>query len=124
MKQLNLFDTNSSSLKSRKPSFVMDKEALIKWKQRVFKYQNQVRNSQPPQQQTLFEMPKTSWHSVDDIKPFELKIHSCLFWKLPEPRHQFADETMNGCLYFIIDNTSPIILYVGEIISNYIEFIN
>ena len=60
MKQLDLFETKSSSLKPRQPSLVMDSEALIKWKQRIFKYQNQVRNSKLPQQQTLLEMPKTS----------------------------------------------------------------
>ena len=114
MKQLNLFDTNSSSLTPRKESLIMDSEALIKWKQRVFNYQNQVRNSQPPQQQTLFELPKTSWHTVDDIKPFDLKIHSSLFWIMPEKKHQFEDESRNGCIYFIIDNTLPILLYCGQ----------
>lgn len=114
MKQLNLFDTNSSSLTPRKESLIMDSEALIKWKQRIFKYQNQVINSQPPQQQTLFEMPKNSWHTVEDIKPFELPIHNCLFWRMPEPKYQFDDENNKGCLYFIIDNTLPILLYCGE----------
>ena len=113
MKQLNLYDTNASSLKSRLPSLVMDREALIKWKQRVFKYQETIKDSQP-QQQTLFEMPKSSWHTVDDIKPFELPIHNCLFWRMPEPKYQFADESSKGYLYFIIDNTLPILLYCGE----------
>ena len=111
--RLNLFDTNASSLKSRLPSLVMDREALIKWKQRVFKYQETIKDSQP-QQQTLFEMPKSSWHTVDDIKPFELLIHNCLFWRMPEPKYQFADESNKGYLYFIIDNTLPILLYCGE----------
>ncbi len=114
MKQLDLFETNSSSLTPRKESLIMDREALIKWKQRIFKYQNQVINSQPPQQQTLFEMPKTSWHTVEDIKPFELLTHNCLFWRMPEPLQQFADESNNGYLYFIIDNSLPILLYCGE----------
>ena len=113
MKQLNLFDTNASSLKSRLPSLVMDREDLIKWKQRVFKYQETIKDSQP-QQQTLFEMPKSSWHTVDDIKPFELPIHNCLFWRMPEPKYQFADESNKGYLYIIIDNTLPILLYCGE----------
>ncbi len=113
MKQLDLFNTNDSSLKSKLPSLVMDREALIKWKQRVFKYQNEVRNSQPPKQQTLFEMPKT-WHTVDDINPFELPIHNCLFWRMPEHQSQFEDESNKGYLYFIIDNTLPILLYSGE----------
>lgn len=113
MKQLNLFDTNDSSLTPRKESITMDKDALIKWKQRIFKYQDQVRNSKPPLQQTLFDLPKTSWHTVDDINPFSLKIHSCLFWRMPEPK-QFEDDTANGCLYFIIDNNLPILLYVGQ----------
>ncbi len=64
----------------------MNKDALIKWKQRIFNYQEKVRNTKPPQQQTLFELPKTSWHTVDDINPFDLKIHSSLFWRMPEPR--------------------------------------
>ena len=114
MKQLNLFNTNDSSLKSKAPSLLMDREALIKWKQRIFNYQNEVRNSQLPQQQTLFEMPKTSWHTVEDIKPFELTIHNCLFWRMPESKSQFDDTSNKGYLYFIIDNTLPILLYVGE----------
>ncbi|MGK7938968.1 MAG: hypothetical protein AB4062_02180 [Crocosphaera sp.] len=47
MKQLNLFYPNDSSLKSRQPSLLIDREALIKWKQRVFKYQETIKNSQP-----------------------------------------------------------------------------
>jgi hypothetical protein len=100
MKQLKLFDSNDSSLKAKQPSLVMDSEALIKWKQRIFKYQDKVRNSQSPQQQTLFEMPKNSWHTVEDIKPFELPIHNCLFWRMPEPKYQFDDETNKGCHLF------------------------
>lgn len=114
MKQLNLFDSNDSSFKSKQPSLLMDKKALIKWKQRIFKYQNQVRNSEPLQQQTLFEMPKTSWHTVDDIKPFDLPIHNCLFWRMPEPKYQFTDENNKGYLYFIIDNSLPLLLYSGQ----------
>lgn len=67
MKQLNLFDTNDSSLKSKQPSLIMDREALIKWKQRIFKYQNEVRNSQQPKQQTLFDLPKTSWQDRKSV---------------------------------------------------------
>ena len=48
------------------------------------------------------------------IKPFELPIHNCLFWRMPEPKYQFADCSNNGYLYFIIDNTLPILLYCGE----------
>ncbi len=73
MKQLNLFDSNNSSLTPRQKSIIMDREALIKWKQRIFKYQETIKNSQP-QQQTLFE----------------LKIHNCLFWRMPEPLCQFS----------------------------------
>ncbi|EAZ88297.1 GIY-YIG nuclease family protein [Crocosphaera chwakensis] len=113
MKQLDLFDTQSSSLTPKKENLIMDREALIKWKQRIFKYQESLKNHQP-QQQSLFEMPKTSWHTVEDIKPFELPIHNCLFWRMPESKHQFADESNKGYLYFIIDNTLPILLYCGE----------
>ena len=33
---------------------------------------------------------------------------------MPTPGSQFDDETKKGCLYFIIDNTLPILLYSGQ----------
>jgi hypothetical protein len=52
-KQLNLFEENSRTLFPRRDELVMNMDALIRWKQRIFDYQHSVRNSKPPQQQTL-----------------------------------------------------------------------
>jgi hypothetical protein len=61
VKQLNLFeDERDRSLSPRPEKLVMNKDALIRWKQRIFEDRNSVRQQEPPQQQTLFELPKTT----------------------------------------------------------------
>jgi hypothetical protein len=113
IEQLSLFDDNNRTLFSRRDKLVMDKDALTRWKQRIFEYQNSVRNSKPPQQQTLFDLPKTTWHAPDEIDPFSLKLHPADFYRKPEPPETF-DNPDRGCIYFILDRTLPILLYIGE----------
>ncbi|WP_199755888.1 GIY-YIG nuclease family protein, partial [Chroococcidiopsis cubana] len=43
----------------------------------------------------------------DSIDPFALRLHPSEFYRLP-------DNDSEARLYFIIDNTLPILLYVGE----------
>ncbi len=91
----------------------MDKDALVRWKSRIFEHQHSVRQQKLPEQPTLFELPKTTWHTSDEIDPFALRLHPADFWRKPEPPEPF-DDPDRGCIYFIIDNALPLLLYVGE----------
>ena len=84
----------------------MSKEALLKWKSRIFKHQQQALQTRSPQQTSLFDAPKAHCDS-DTINPFELKLHNSQFYRMKEHRE-------SNCIYFIIDNTLPLLLYVGE----------
>ncbi len=85
----------------------MDKDALIVWKSRIFDYQKQVRESLPPQQTTLFDLIPTHC-DPDSIDPFSLRLITMQFWRMP------ADSPGHPCIYFVIDQTLPILLYIGE----------
>ena len=122
MKQLSLFDERERLLSPRPETMVLDRDGLIRWKQSIFDYQQQVRNNQQPQQQTLFDLPRQTWHTPDEIDPFSLRFHPADFYRLPEPPEPF-DNPERGCIYFIIDReasrregdrTLPILLYIGE----------
>ncbi len=90
----------------------MDKDALLRWKSQIFKYQQSKRNSRAPQQNSLFQQT-SAYGSPEDIDPFELKLHTALFYRMPETA-QPVEGIDTGCIYFIIDRTLPILLYVGE----------
>ncbi|MDZ4879064.1 MAG: hypothetical protein CLLPBCKN_008502 [Chroococcidiopsis cubana SAG 39.79] len=85
---------------------VMDETALVRWKSQIYDYQQRARESEPLQQTALFDL--TPAHcDPDSIDPFSLRLHPSEFYRLP-------DNDSEACLYFIIDNTLPILLYVGE----------
>lgn len=85
----------------------MSAEALVEWKSRLATYQQRVRESLSPQQVTLFDMTPTH---VDPelINPFELQPQSMAFYRLP------ADGPGYACIYFVLDYTADLILYIGE----------
>jgi hypothetical protein len=112
-KQLKLFDASSPYRVARPESLPMNREQLMRWKESIFAYQQTVKVTPPPQQTTLFELATTTWHQPDEIDPFALPSHSSLFWRqasLAEP----LDSSNQGCLYFILDRSIPLLLYVGE----------
>lgn len=84
----------------------MNKSALMRWKSQIYDYQQRVRESEPVQQTTLFDLTP-SHCDPDKIDPFALRLHPSEFYRLP-------DNDSEACLYFIIDNALPILLYVGE----------
>ena len=84
----------------------MSKEALLKWKDRIFEYQQRTLNIEPPQQTSLFDPPRSHCDS-DAINPFKLKLHNSQFYRMKEHGEK-------NCIYFIIDNALPLLLYVGE----------
>ncbi len=104
-KQLSLFNIKPA-YRVEQPKKVMSQEALQLWKSKIFDYQQRTLNTKPPQQTSLFDAPKSHCES-DLINPFELKLHSSLFYRMKEQ----GDKV---CIYFIIDNSLPLLLYVGE----------
>jgi hypothetical protein len=106
VQQLELFpefQPKPSSLKS--PQLTMSSEALESWKQRIFEHQESATASQL-QQGTLFELAPNPC-DPNSIDPFALELHNLSFCEKPD----WGDRT---CLYFVIDNTLPLLLYVGE----------
>ena len=104
-KQLNLFEVRPA-YRVEQPKELISKEALIKWKSQIFNHQQRTLNIPAPQQTSLFGAPQAHIKS-DLINPFKLKLHSSEFYRMPE----IGDAI---CIYFIIDNTLPLLLYVGE----------
>ncbi|MGV2831972.1 hypothetical protein [Myxosarcina sp. GI1(2024)] len=104
-RQLSLFDIRPA-YRVEQPQKLMGKDALLKWKSKIFNYQQQTLQMRSPQQTSLFDTPKIHCQS-DSINPFELKLHSSLFYRMKD----YGDR---NCIYFIIDNALPLLLYVGE----------
>ncbi len=103
--QLSLFNIRPA-YRVEQPNKLMSKEALLKWKSKIFEYQQRTLNTEPPQQTSLFDAPKSQCES-DLINPFTLKLHNSQFYRLKETGDRV-------CIYFIIDNTLPLLLYTGE----------
>ena len=112
MKQLSLFEERDYRV-PRQEKIVINKDALVQWKQRIFEYQQSVKNSQQPQQQSLFELPRQTWYSPSEIDPFALRQYPADFYRMPQPPEPL-DDSNQGCIYFIIDRCLPILLYIGE----------
>lgn len=92
-------------------ALTLDPEGLMRWKQRIYDYQQACRCQPAPQQPSLFDTGLTSWHQPEEIDPFALPAHSALFWRQPP---QETVSMQQGCLYFILDRQLPLLLYVGE----------
>ncbi len=105
-KQLSLFETERPAYRVEQSKSLMSKDALINWKSKIFTHQQRTLQTEPPQQTSLFDAPQAHCES-DTINPFELKLHSSQFYRLEENGDR-------NCIYFIIDNTLPLLLYVGE----------
>jgi hypothetical protein len=105
--QPDLFNNATFRTTGKQEQLLMDANALMQWKTRIFDYQKRVRESQPPKQTTLFELTPTHC-DPESIDPFSLRLNTMQFWRMP------ADSPGYPCIYFVIDNTLPILLYVGE----------
>ncbi|WP_322746142.1 GIY-YIG nuclease family protein [Nostoc sp. LEGE 06077] len=105
--QLNLFPNAKSTPAVRAEQLTMSADALAAWKSRILAHQQQVRQSQPPQQTSLFDL--TSNHcNPDAIDPLKLTLVPMSFYRKP------ADSPGEACLYFILDSAVGLVLYVGE----------
>ena len=103
--QLSLFEAKPA-LRVEQPQKRMSKQALLKWKARIFNYQQIAIKTSKPQQTSLFNVPE-SHCDTNVINPFELKAHSSQFYRQREQGDR-------NCIYFIVDHTLPLLLYVGE----------
>lgn len=81
---------------------------LQAWKQRIFKFQQQV-PAAVATQGTLFELSPPS--PADALDPYMLPQRNAEFW-----RGQFSD-TGSAALYFVVDHELPLLLYVGETVK-------
>lgn len=99
--------------------------ALKEWKQRIFAYQQQVRQ-QSPQQGSLFQASLLEAAPIDPVNPADsanLNNPDAIDpWGLPQQNTEFwrwkADEAGVAALYFVIDYESSILLYVGETVKS------
>lgn len=92
---------------SRRHLHQMTSDSLLEWKAKIFKYQQQARANVPVEQIALFEVAPVHCEP-NTIDPFNLPLQSLSFWRLP------TDGAGDACLYFVIDNALPLLLYVGE----------
>jgi predicted GIY-YIG superfamily endonuclease len=109
MKQLNLFEQTEIKIKrpaKRRPKLLMTKKSLSTWKQRVYLHQQLIRQTRSPQQISLFAEIDNNSYNIDKIDPFSLPLNPSLFYEMPEQ----GDAV---CFYFVIDNTLPLLLYIG-----------
>lgn len=80
---------------------------LRAWKQRVWQFQQAVRDAPTAAQGDLFAIAaQPTW--VETLDPLTLPQRNAEFW-----RGQFSDAG-TAALYFVVDHTLPILLYVGE----------
>jgi len=107
MEQLSLFsNTVYLSQKARETRLVMDAQSLAKWKSRIFHHQQRIRENKPPQQVNLLDITP-SYCEPATIEPFSLHLQSMAFYRMPDDYGQAA-------LYFVLDSTSNLLLYIGE----------
>ena len=85
----------------------MNAQELTHWKSQIFAYQQRARENQGPQQTALFDVTP-AYCDLDAIDLFTLTQQSMAFWRFP------AQKFGSACLYFVIDATMPLLLYVGE----------
>ncbi len=83
-------------------------EALQQWKARVVAYQASVEPA--VRQPSLFgEQSQPPTPEPAAIAPFSLAQQNFFFFNWPADRHPDS-----ACLYFVIDSTSSLLLYIGE----------
>ncbi|MEM6399805.1 MAG: GIY-YIG nuclease family protein [Cyanobacteria bacterium P01_D01_bin.116] len=104
--QVELFPSKQYKSK-RRSELVMNSEELQRWKTQIINYQQKARETPPPQQAALFDLPPDHC-DPDKIDPLTLQLQSMAFYRIP------ADYSGEVCLYFVVDSAAKLILYVGE----------
>ncbi|MGI8501372.1 MAG: hypothetical protein ACR2LR_09545 [Hassallia sp.] len=91
--QLNLFSNFTLQPVIRPNTLMMSADALVQWKSQIFDYQQRLRESQPPQQTTLFDVAP-SHCDLDQIDPLTLQLRSLSFTE--------CQQTVQGKLVYIL----------------------
>lgn len=104
----------SGSYRVNTPSMLLDisPESLQAWKQRIFEFQQQVRDQPPPTQVSLFDLEPSPSSQADTLNPFALPRQNTEFWRWQ------ASDAGTSALYFVIDEEVPLLLYVGETVKS------
>jgi len=92
---------------NNKPVRPLGLASLFKLHADYVKYQQRVRESQPPQQITLFDIAP-SHCDPNQIDPLKLRLQPISFYTMP------TTDSGSACLYFVLDSAAGIIIYVGE----------
>ncbi|MGP1375204.1 MAG: GIY-YIG nuclease family protein [Almyronema sp.] len=100
-----------SSYANAHPGLTLSAAELDTWKQRIFRFQQQVQPATAPVQIDLFE-PAAIAAGAENLDPFGLRPQNVEFW-----RWQFDDLGV-AALYFVVDAELPILLYVGETVKS------
>lgn len=113
--QLNLFSVADESVPyriQRKPQLEMAEKTLVQWKQRIFSFQEQVRQvPRISQTSLLFETnPLPDHWDAEKIDPFSLPPKPWDFYR--DRRDPLSEGEAN--IYFVLDHAVPLLLYVGE----------
>jgi hypothetical protein len=112
MDQLSLFD-HSPEPTQKQQKLEMTRDQFIQWKRQIARHQQATRENHP-QQSTLFD---TGINQFDPqgIDPFGLKQYATRFYDLAEMR---LGQEGDPCIYFLLDNASHLILYIGETVHS------
>ncbi|MGK7891025.1 MAG: GIY-YIG nuclease family protein [Leptolyngbyaceae cyanobacterium] len=107
------------------PHLDIESSFLQQWKSDIHRYQQRIVTEQTVQQPSLLEGLATNagtdvvtkgtdsvkdWEAIaHQIMPFDLDLHNFFFFQWPADRHPDS-----ACLYFVMDTTASLLLYVGE----------
>jgi hypothetical protein len=94
------------------PSLDMSAAALLQWKEAIAAFQRQVIVQPPVQQTQLFDLPAPAVVDADSLDPFSLPRQNAEFWR------GTAEDVGVAALYFVVDCTVPLLLYVGETVKS------
>lgn len=112
--QLSLLGTIdlTGTYQSKVKPLSIGKATLQDWKQRIYDYQDQVRNAPPVVEQTDLLGQPIPISIAERLDPFSLKQQNIEFWrwKTPDPGVP--------AFYFVIDYAVPLLLYVGETVKS------
>lgn len=99
--QLTLFpDKKFKALTNEKA--IIDADTLQSWKNQIVEYQQQARNTKASSQKALFELPEYISEDYTQIDPLNLKNQVLSKFKGTD------------YLYFVVDKTPGLILYIGQ----------
>ncbi|MCT7975239.1 hypothetical protein [Laspinema olomoucense] len=110
--QLSLFD-HSPEPTQKQQKLEMSRDQFIHWKETIASHQQATRDNHP-QQATLFDTGVNQF-DPQGIDPFALRQYATRFYDLP---HMRLSEEGDPCIYFLLDNASHLILYIGETVHS------